>query len=335
MRTSMWNGARARFMGGVVALMLVGLTACGGGGGGGSEAPAFGVNVSVDGVADAASPLTVGEASTISVPSGATLGFASEGETRWAPTATASSYAVNSFSFTSKSMTVTSMAGGSLVVVFTNKANASEKATLTVNVAPQEFGHVARTEGEVETWAEKSVDVDGTPYEGGYLFRTTLLEGGGYGVDVGNVDTGEYYTRSLYDAQDRYLGYVVPTTGNGCTYDDPIVQVSYPLHVGKTWSGSGHRDCPAKPSANFDQSYARSVEAFESITVPEGSHDALRIRSEVTYSNFGYDPEVTYTVTSTCWWAVDLGRNVKCDYVYHYTDGQSSTDTVTLTKLVR
>ena len=85
--------------------------------------------------------------------------------------------------------------------------------------------------------------------------------------------------------------------------DNPVVQVSYPLQVGKTWTGSAHRDCPSKPSSNFDLSYARAVEAYERITVPEGSHDALRIRSELSYSNLGYDPEGGYTVTTTCWWA--------------------------------
>lgn len=331
MQKSMWEWARVRAIGGVAAAALsLGLAGCGGGGG--DDAPVFGVNVSVDGVADTANPLTAGESSEIDVPSGATLTFASEGETRWDPVATGSSYLVNGFSYTAKSMTVTSMAGGSLVVVFANKANDNEKATLTVHVAPQEFQHVARAEGEVETWAESTVRTDGTSFESGFLYRTVLLGDAGYGVDVGDPDSGVYYTRSLYDAQDRYLGYVVPDTGYGCAYDNPVVQVSYPLQVGKTWTGSAHRDCPSKPSSNFDLSYARAVEAYERITVPEGSHDALRIRSELSYSNLGYDPEGGYTVTTTCWWAVDLGRNVKCEYIIHYADGLSSTQSAVLTQ---
>jgi hypothetical protein len=52
----------------------------------------------------------------------------------------------------------------------------------------------------------------------------------------------------------------------------------------------------------------------------------------VTYTNFGDDPTYSYKSVNTCWWAVDLGRNIKCEYVSHYTEGTTSNQTVTLTK---
>ena len=331
MQTGMGVSERVRVLGAAAALVLFSaLSACGGGDGR-EDNPPLEVSVSVDGVTDA-DTLTPGESAAISVPSGATLVFSSEGQTRWAPVATESSFQVNSFSFTSKSLTVTSNGGGSLVVLFKDKADETKTATLTVTVAPKEFERAARADGEVETWSTVSVDVEGNTYHGGGLYRTVLTDNGAYEVHVGNSETGLYSQRQRYDAQDRYLGFAALGADVNCTYDQPVVQVGYPMHVGKTWSGEAHRDCGDMTYLSFDQSYVRTVEAFERISVPEGSHEALRIRAEVTYTNIGGDPNDGYTSTNTCWWAVDLGRNIKCEYVSHYTDGKTSSQTTTLAK---
>jgi len=274
----------------------------------------------------------VGGSATINVPSGATLVFDSEGEARWAPVATDSSFHVNSFSFTSKSLTVTSNAGGSLVVVFKDKADESKTATLTVTVAPKEFARVLRTNGEVETWSTVSVDVEGNKFEGGILYRTELMDGGAFSLYVGNPVTELYSQRQSYDAQDRYLGFSALGADVDCTYDQPVAQISYPMQVGRSWSGATHRGCGDMNYLNFDMSYVRTIEAFERITVPEGSHETLRVHSDLTYTNVSDDPNDGHTQTNTCWWAVDLGRHIKCEYVNHYSDGKTSTQTVMLTK---
>lgn len=320
MRIGMWMGAPLRALG-VVAVMA--LAACGGGSSS-DEKPAFGVNVAVDGTADAANPLTAGETSTIEVPSGATLVFESAGETRWEPTATGSSYEVNGFSFTSKSMTVSSNAGGSLVVVFTDKADASQKATLNVTVAPKEFQRVAPVDGQVATWSLDWTDTLGDTTRQDQFVRTVLMDNGRYGTEAGTTPGTYSVLRVLYDAQDRNLGYVDTGTGVECLFDQPVAGVSYPLQVGKSWSGDAKRDCE-RSSVVFH--YSNAVEAYERITVPQGTHDTLRIRSEsrstVTFSNPDF-PVLAFTSSMTCWWAVDLGRNVKCKYSDRFDDG--STD---------
>jgi hypothetical protein len=327
MRIGMWMGAPLRALGMAAAMALA---ACGGGSG--DDKPALDVTVQVDGVADSAGPLSAGETSTIEVASGATLVFDSPGETRWEPTTTDSTFAVNSFSFTSKSMTVSSNAGGTLVVVFTNKADASEKATLNVTVAPKEFQHVDRVDGELEGWVQTTTDAAGVVTRQDVYNRTLLMGEGNYGVESGLTPDFESGNRALYDAQDRNLGYVNAVTGIECRYDTPITVVSYPLHVGASWSGDGKRVC----GLTTNQHYARSVEAYERVVVPQGSHDALRIQAEVTYrySQEGL-PDSGFTVNSTCWWAIDLGRNVKCDYVYHYDNGSSDSRSDVMTSLTR
>ncbi|HJV72257.1 hypothetical protein, partial [Ideonella sp.] len=255
MRTGMWGEARARALGAAaVAAMLV-LGGCGGG----SDTPALEVAVKVDGVADASNPLTAGESTTISVPSGTTLSFASDGETRWSPTATDSSYEVNSFSYTAKSMTVSSNGGGTLVVVFTNKANEAQKATLTVEVAPREFERVATVDGETSDWTYVNVNrADEVVTSEVRTLVALAADTGNYGTSVENLSaTNLLFATTNYDSSDRAVGTSTGTTE--CTDDAPIVQFSYPLHVGKSWSGTSSRMCSGGKA--FDQTYVRTVEA--------------------------------------------------------------------------
>jgi hypothetical protein len=332
MRMSMVS-ERVRVLGVAAALVVLGaLSACGGGGG--RDNPPLEVSVSVDGVADA-STLKPGESTTIDVPSGATLVFGSQGDTRWTPVATDSSFDVNSFTFTSKSVTVSSITGGTLVIVFSNKADETQKATLTIRVAPKAFQAVARVDGEIEAWAEASVASDGSSGQSQYFRRTVLLDAGGYKIQSGSTPDTFSPTYSLYDAQDRYLGSA--NTDFECLYDNPLVYVNYPLQVGKTWSGDATRNCNGSP-LTYSQHYTRTVKAYERVTVPQGSHDTLRVEAQVDFKITSSDPVysgTTYTANSTCWWAVDLGRNVKCEYLYHFEDGTSESYTDVMTALTR
>jgi hypothetical protein len=324
-------GAASRALG-MVAVMA--LAACGGGGSS-EEKPAFGVTVTIDGAADAAGPLAAGETETIEVPSGATLVFESAGETRWEPTATGSSYEVNSFSFTSKSMTVSSNAGGSLMVVFSDKADASQKATLNVTVAAKEFDRVARVDGETETWSTTTTDSAGAPRVTTRLDRTVLMDAGGYGIESEDAETGASFgVRTLYDSQDRVLGYRYIASGEDCLNDKPVVMVEYPLQVGKSWSSDTKQLCSSFQSVEDHSS--GTVEAFERIVVPQGSHDTLRLRYEgrsTSTSIYPTVPPFVFSWTATCWWAVDVGRMVKCETATQGSDGSSSQITSVLTDL--
>jgi len=332
MREGLWGRACARAMGAATLAATLLLGACGGGH---DTPPPLAVTVKVDGVAS--QELADGSSEVIEVASGATLAFESAGETRWAPAATDSSFHVNSFSFTSKSLTVTSYTGGTLVVVFTDKADSTQKATLTVNVAPQEFQHVARVDGEVEVQSLTSTDAAGAVTQRDLYLRTVLMDQGAYGLDIGNGPDDYSGQRSLYDAQDRYLGFAFPALGTDCRYDNPVAYVSYPMHVGRRWAGSATRNCNGNPFIT-SQDYSRSVEAYEHVVVPEGTHGALRIKAEAHYTVTNSDDDTIvdhYSTISTCWWAVDLGRNVKCNYVFEYEDGSSDSRVDVLTSLTR
>lgn len=317
----------------LVASMAWVLSACGGGGG----EPPLEVAVSVNGVPDASNPLTIGEATTINVASGSTLVFTSEEDTRWAPVATSSSFSVNSFSVTEKSMTVSSDAGGTVQVVFSDARDEAKTASLTVVVAPKEFARVAPREGQFFDMAVRLTDLEGgvTTWDERLITRLDG-SGGNYAEEVWSGDAYQYIvSRELYDHLGRYLGWDHPHAPLACTNSQPLVNHSYPLHVGKTWSGATSRRCDGGP-ANYDLAYERSVEAFEPVTVPAGTFNTLRIRSEQRVSNISIaGVPSAYDVIRTCWWAVDLGRDVKCEYSYDYPAGTAGTLTASVVETLQ
>ena len=327
---TIWSGARACLLGATMTAACL-LTGCFDGGGD-EDRDQFEVAVKVDGVADASNPMTDGESTTISVPSGSILAFDSEADTTWTQTATDSTFEVTSSSMTSKSLSVTSYIGGKLVIVFADKADATKTATLTVNVAPKEFQQVARVDGEVETWSIVTTLATGEVEQSQSVRRTVLLEDG-YAIEYLSSETGQALSRGLYDSHDGYLGTTRPDGSFPCLYDKPVVNQVFPLHVGLTWDGEASRHCV---NGDTSQTYSRTVEAYEQVLVAQGSHDALRIKFVADYSVTSADtsiPPFSSTTTATCWWAVDLGRYVKCDYVFTASDLQPYSQTQELTSL--
>jgi len=327
MRTDMNMRARWRLSIAAVAAVWA-LSACGGGGGG-EDAPEFAVAVKVDGAADASNPLVAGETTTIEVASGATLTFDSEGETRWTSTATSSTFDVDAFSFTSKTLTVNSPAGGRVVIEFIDKADTSKKATLTVNIAAHRYERVARVNGEISEWQYTQQD-EGYPANITTGRQRVVMNeaDGGYEIQRGPLDDTSPYERSnLFDAQDRSLGLRYLTFDYYCTNSVPVVSYDYPLHVGKAWAGQYERSCymNGEVVGTEAMSFVRTVEAFERITVPAGAYDTLRIKRT----------DADGTRPSTCWWSVELGRDVKCVAVYASPDAPTETYTDVLTRYTR
>jgi hypothetical protein len=277
------------------------------------------------------------------VASGATLAFNSEVETNWSQEATSSTYEVGASSLTSKSLTVTSNAGGTLRIVFTDKNDSARKATLNVVVAPREFERVPVIEGEVrETEAAVSL-LGGQQFDFLTRFRVALDGADGlYSEEISDISptspSSEPYTFMHRDAEDRRVG-SSSASGTTCSYSVPVVDVSYPMHVGKVWSGETVRTCSG--TVSFEMTAQSVVEAYESITVDAGTFDTLRIKTENAFTNSDNPriPGGAYSATRTCWWAVDIGREVKCEASYVYptgtADGVTLEFTESLTKYAR
>jgi hypothetical protein len=299
---------------GLAATLAIGLTwglsACGGGGG--EDEPDFAVTATVQGDTAPGTTLAAGQSATLSVPSGATLVFSSEGETRWTHTPTDASFTVDSFSWTSKQLTVQSNGGGSVVIVFTGKDDDAERSTLTVNVAPRRFDRVAKVLGEREDWSDTVVTRAGTTQLNSSSRVVTSIEADeSYWVD-------RSFARYLYDAADRLLRSEF-TSGRTCNYAYPVEGVSYPLYVGKSWTQDNRYDCSDDSGSN--STAVRTVEAFESVEVPAGAFGALRIRSSFSITNDSSVPGGAHSSEQVCWWAINIGRYVKCESVLTYPDG--------------
>jgi hypothetical protein len=189
---------------------------------------------------------------------------------------------------------------------------------------------------ESSEWTYVRVDRDNNTATDDLRTQVAIMDGAGnYSVGIETLTVGgTHYAATNYDALDRVTGIGTWGAQPQCTDDAPVVNVSFPLHVGKQWSGTSTRTCAGAKA--YDQNYQRTVEAFERISVPAGSFDALRIKSTVALSTTDANvPGGAYSYIRTCWWAVALGRNVKCQFDYTYPDGapgsysRSQTQTMT------
>jgi hypothetical protein len=281
-------------------------------GGGADPKEPLSVTVSVDG--SPTETLDAGESATIEADSGATLVLYSAVATSWNMIAVTSTYTVIGATEGSKSVVVSSNGGGTLDVVLSTSSG--EQVNLRIVISPRHFERLPMRDGEASEWTVTE-ERQGSEPESSIYRRQVQLQADGYFVDETLADSDEYALRSIYDADDRELGDIWLPTGNHCFYSDAIKHFHYPMFVGGLWSGQAQRVC----AGTYDLIYTGAVEAFESISTPAGTFDSLRVRVKTKYENFSRPDETVTSKTSVCWWAVEIGRNVKCELAYQYSGG--------------
>jgi hypothetical protein len=94
-----------------------------------------------------------------------------------------------------------------------------------------------------------------------------------------------------------------PTT---CTYDPRDGGPDFPLRVGQTWSISYTFACGSESPVTYEQS--GSVVDVESVTVPAGTFNALKLQSTVTWTNL---EGTSRTETVTNWRDIATSHSVK------------------------
>jgi hypothetical protein len=134
---------------------------------------------------------------------------------------------------------------------------------------------------------------------------------GSFGNGVSRVSTKALGPQSWHgrpvralEGQDGTL-YTDPDTGSWialvrgttpvATYDPPL-GYSFPITVGKTWTGNTRVTTPQRTT---DVQYTFNVEAYEDVTVPAGTFKAFRIRYTDQY------------VENLQWWSPEHGLWVK------------------------
>ncbi len=123
-----------------------------------------------------------------------------------------------------------------------------------------------------------------------------------------------------------------------CTYTPKRDMLNFPLSVGKTWTATWQYACAA--GYRESNTLNAEVEALEALTIPAGTFNTLRIRYALAITNSndwqlpgGSTSSAAYNQDYRCWWDVDGGRFVKCDFTYAYPSGASSDDIKTFSQV--
>lgn len=324
--------ARASFKAGAAILVAIGLVACGGGDDGASTGSALVVDASLPGFTqvsarsgEAAAQLTV-EAWTLDL---ARLEVSTSTATTWAVEPADALVTAVSDAPTQRVLDLSRLGAGTVTLVFKQVSSPVEaRVTLTVRADRTRYAPLPRRVGETFTYRNTD-DVDGVvssetptstvvaldPLSWNYQTETPPPAG-----NTGALVRFSWYAAggNLYDSDFR--------TGSGSS----IVGVHYrrewryydfPLYEGKQWNAEflWFADDEFSTSTVYEISH---VAAKETVTVPAGSYEALRVVTRgAAYTGQSLtvpirDSDTPYeTYERTCWWSTTLSIEVRCERV--------------------
>ena len=126
----------------------------------------------------------------------------------------------------------------------------------------------------------------------------------------------EWQTRGRVEARyDRNLNLL---RTQSLTFDPPFPRYSFPLAIGKTWSGEVlKRDVSPQRYGNFRQRVRASVRGWEQVIVSAGTFTALRIDISVDWNDIDV-AQLVGTTAETIWYVPQLRHMA----FYHLVDFQ-------------
>jgi hypothetical protein len=180
------------------------------------------------------------------------------------------------------------------------------------------FAAVPRQPGESEVWRSSIVRAGEDPQLGAYRHDTTHFTGPGIAfVVTTRLADGKPIAYTEFDAHDNAVSRALVSydaDGNdypaNCDFAPPVAEFVFPLYVEQRWQATWLTvDCIDLNSGGGMA--AGEVEAYEQVSVPAGTFDALKIHLSIT-------PAVRLAgglerTDRRCWWSVELGRLVKCE----------------------
>lgn len=104
---------------------------------------------------------------------------------------------------------------------------------------------------------------------------------------------------------------------NSCTYSPAVHDAVFPMFVGQTFNQNSIKNCQIGNSSTFqvvDLKATGVVQSYETITVPAGTFNTLKVHNKVVVSN-GANTALAlspYTSDQTCWVDVVSGADIKC-----------------------
>ncbi|MDO3523867.1 hypothetical protein [Ralstonia pseudosolanacearum] len=200
----------------------------------------------------------------------------------------------------------------------------------------QQYYPKAQTAGATLVWSETITRLNSAGSTRTRTNVTTSVANGIATVDASEGGTAvERYTS---DADGNRLTRMYLNNGNVCTYAPKRDMLNFPLSVGKTWTTTWQYSCAAgyREFATLNA----AVEALEVLAIPAGTFNALRIHYALAITNSndsqlpgGSTGSAAYNQDYRCWWDVDGGRIVKCDFTYTYPAGAPSNFTKTFSQV--
>jgi hypothetical protein len=325
------------------------LAACGGGGGGGDAGggggsftpqtqSSFGLTGTLDGAAiPGAIFVSPGQSFTTSMKSGQNIKFSSSGDVNWKYTGNGSVSSIKTISSKVWDYVVNAPAGATtLTLVASAISDTSKVATITVAISAQEFDRpVAPTLGATSVYGGTNTLVDSSSQSS--VFTNT----------VATIASDNSFTRtrttSINGAVNRVIIQSISPTGarisnqfssslsplafnTACTFTPALAGYSFPLFVGKTYNSSSVYACGAGYTDN--RSYSGKVLAYEQITVPAGTFNALKVELTLTNSNQPAPVSGTTRVDSICWVDTVTIRELKCNSSYTYTQNAGAPQAI-------
>ncbi len=148
--------------------------------------------------------------------------------------------------------------------------------------------------------------------------------------------TGDHFVTG-FDANNISLKAVLLNFNNqlvadsgGCSYSPALDTIPTPFYVGQHFSQTATATCnvagsPAKQIVLIQVS--SDILSNETISVPAGTFNTLRVQIQKTYLNGVIQPGIgikPYTQNGTCWIDVVTGADVKCNQIYTQLETNSS-----------
>jgi hypothetical protein len=197
----------------------------------------------------------------------------------------------------------------------------------------QEFPAVPFRAGEVSDWEAELTWADGSVQSYGYRMAVTHFTQPGiaFVVTTRSSDGRPTAYREL-DEQANLVSYAQVSydqDGNdypsNCSFQPVVAFYRFPLSVGQAWSA------PWATSHCIDANEGGGhveveVLAYEAVDVPAGHFASLRLHTTLVEEAEGAGG--LGRTESDCWWAVELGRLVRCETTtFDFTTGAVSSRT--------
>ncbi|MEO8155064.1 MAG: hypothetical protein ABI605_18510 [Rhizobacter sp.] len=199
------------------------------------------------------------------------------------------------------------------------QATLTEQAQAQRRPAPEQFTHGLREVNDTVAWSQTEVTVGGITATRVYSDHVTAVNADSSFIFDRLDANGHAFERYTADVDGNRSNRLVLANGNNCAYSPNRNFLNFPLSVGKTWLSSWTQRCAQGSQETATQ--LAGVTARETITIPAGSFDTLRVSYVTLFTKSndlnlvnGNKGTASYLQEASCWWSVDAKRVVKCSF---------------------